>query len=780
MKKAKTLLILSLSFITLSACGGGNTDTSSASQSGAPQTSQRSSQQTSQEASKSEASQEIVVSETSAPIDWGDKTVALYNKDSRLIGTPRPDPLNPMQVLPMAEANIQIGKLPTYRHKDKGDVPYVSLSDLAKALGEALPTILKPGMAGEKKDDGYHLYSSDKRGEIILDAEKNTIKVKNGQSFGTPILAVNNDLPGDYCAYRGKSIQESDKTRAYKDDGTEAPEFDVFDFGKYNFDIVMDGNECYVPLEAFTKVLFRDISVDMAYNGVDFYTNVSESSFLASWAYSSKGMFMGISGLYGPSKTKGEGEAYRFEFGTKRLVDGSTDVFEDYTRYLVLKDDGKAYSMICKGTTLDPTKAVQDIESDYGYSWKKEGNILHIDVSDQQGPLGTYYVHLDETRFLSGKMSKEVSAYNYDVLRFIFDTIYGLKAIKGYTDATAFFKSAGVDEGLKSEKPSTYTEAFSKLIGYIDDGHTGFNNMTPFSAYDDLDKKVDYDKFASSGERLKKLREDAKKYMKAKFDMTKKLDPDGMNPDDVTYYQGIKFSSDKSTAIISFNAFQHNGEDIQNMGEMFPGEFAVDEANYNIVTRAKFINSSPDGFTTVFKVLDTINAKDKVVKNVVIDLSTNGGGEIATMPYISAFFSDDPVFAVKDTYSGVTREYHYKVDLNGDGTYGGEGDTYKGKYDFYVLTSPFSFSCGNCLPGLAKDAGVKVIGERSGGGTSPVGVYFDALGSFFNLSNHYDMSYKVEGKYVQNDAGTPLDHEFPMKDGNWYDPNAVDAFLKTL
>ena len=39
------------------------------------------------------------------------------------------------------------------------------------------------------------------------------------------------------------------------------------------------------------------------------------------------------------------------------------------------------------------------------------------------------------------------------------------------------------------------------------------------------------------------------------------------------------------------------------------------------------------------------------------------------------------------------------------------------------------------MPGLGKDAGAKIIGETSGGGTSPVGVYFDALGTNFNISN---------------------------------------------
>ncbi|MBR1847505.1 MAG: hypothetical protein IJ787_07315, partial [Bacilli bacterium] len=653
MQNKKTLLILSLTLLSLTACGNAGTSGGGES-SGAG------------EGSKSTPA-------ASSSLD-PNLTIYGYNANSRIIGTPKPDPNNPAQILPHAEENLQFGNLPTYRHKDKGDVPYVSVSELAKAMGDALPNVLTPGMTTEKKDDGFHLYSPDKKGDLILDAEKDIIKLKSGQSFAKPITGDNNNIAGDYCAYRGKSIKESDKTKVYRADGGEVAEYDTFDFGKYNFDIVSQGGECYVPLEAFTKVLLRDVSLDMAYNGVDFYTNVSESSFLASWVYSSKGVFQGLSGIYEPSKTKGPDEAYRFQFGTKRASEADPKVLEDYTRFLVLGEDGSGYSMLCKGSELNPSAAVSDTESEYGYMWKKVGETLHIDVKDNAGTIGTLCVHLDETRFLSGSISSAVSSYNYDVLRFVFDTIYGLKGIKKYTDATAFFKAAGVDEGLKSNKPAVYTEAFAKLVGYIDDGHTGFNNLTPYTADSDLDKVGEYTKISRNGPRLTKLTTDGQKYMKSKMETTKRIDPDGENPDgDTNYYQGLRFSSDKETAIISFNGFANNAEQIRNMAEQFPEGYTREESDYVRNARSAMITSTPDGFNQAFKILDIVNKSDKVVKNVVVDLSTNGGGEIAIMPYLAAFFSDDPTYVIQDVHSKAIREYHYKVDINGDGTFGGTG-----------------------------------------------------------------------------------------------------------
>ena len=63
----------------------------------------------------------------------GAASIKLFDADSRLIGTPKPDPLNPSQTLPMLEENILTGKLPTYHHKDKGDVPYVRFDGSAKS-----------------------------------------------------------------------------------------------------------------------------------------------------------------------------------------------------------------------------------------------------------------------------------------------------------------------------------------------------------------------------------------------------------------------------------------------------------------------------------------------------------------------------------------------------------------------------------------------------------------------------------------------------------------------
>ena len=78
---------------------------------------------------------------------------------------------------------------------------------------------------------------------------------------------------------------------------------------------------------------------------------------------------------------------------------------------------------------------------------------------------------------------------------------------------------------------------------------------------------------------------------------------------------------------------------------------------------------------------------------------------------------------------------------------------YEGKYNFYILTSNFSFSCANFLPTVAKMKGVKIIGEKSGGGAASVGSFSDGCGSFYNWSSPTVCVYQKDGKYIHNDEG---------------------------
>jgi hypothetical protein len=703
--------------------------------------------------------------------------LSLFSDKTKFIGTIKVDPDKPTVLPPETFANMRIAPLATYHLSNKGDVPYVELDQLVSTLSVCLDGTVTKGMSGSLKDDGYHIYSANKKGEVILNAENDTVKVKDSVNFCDPILFTNNSIAGDYCSFRNNTIRESEKTKVYKEDGSKIEEYVTYSFKYYGFDIYKKDNKYYAPFEAVTKILYTSIGIDMAFNGSEYYIT-QLGSFTSSLVKSSKGYWSAYSGIYAPVKA-GEGEAYRFSFSFNRLKEDGSGDKETVTKFISLyNNEQKTGSCIlCPGTEYDSTKALPDKESSFLYVWRQEGQIIYISVSDENSNLlGEYGIHLDETRFIKNTISKEMSEYNYNILRFMFDNIYGLKDIKKYDSAESYFTSCGVKEDLKSTDVKKYNAAFAKLIGKVDDGHTGFNGLSIYTAYDDLDALPTLTK-ANIGPRLAELMNKKNKYAKARIDKYAELNPgQGGNPDP-NFYQGIKFSDNNETAIITFDAFTYESTVLENMKERFPNDEEIE--TYRV--RSDMISSSANGFSAAFQLLKHMNKTSKVVKNVVIDLTNNGGGAIALLPYLTAFFSDDPAYVIKDTTTGAIKEYHYKVDLNGDGVFGGTGDTFKNDFNFYCLTSGFSFSCGNCLPGIAKDNGVKIIGEQSGGGVSPVGVYYDALGSQFNISNHYQMLYKdSNGKYIQNDSGITLDHAFPFDNGNWYDPNAVNTFVKSL
>lgn len=706
--------------------------------------------------------------------------LTVFDATSRLIGTPMIDPENPSQSLPELKENILSAPLTTYHLKNKGDIPYVEAGQLVSAINHSLRHVIDGEIKANVIDGALRFTSKDGKGEFNLYAKEGTVSLKDSASFSTPIITYNNNVAGDYCTFREKSIKESTDTRVYQDSGSQLNVYETYSFKDYGFDLYEKENKYYVPFEAVTKLMFRDVGVDFAFNGKEYYIN-NMGKFSQTLVNSSNGYFKNYTGVYAPTE-KGPSEAYRFYYPFNILKEGSETESERATNFITLMEGGMGSFVSVRGDKLDYSKTIPNPDSEYSYTWSKDGNMLYIRIANSGTPMGDYQIHLDETRFLKGTVSPELSEYNYNILRFLFDNVYGLKGIKGYKNAEEYFTTLGVKEGLKSTNVTNYNQALSKLLGAVDDGHTAHTALSLATKYEEVDGLPDLSK-ANRKERVTKLYADQAKYSKARIDKFKELHPDDPQAGntDPSVYQGLRLSSSKETAVITFDGFTHSDPAIKNMKEMFPEEQTYSDDDIIIRSRSQMIQSSPNGFSQSFDILRYLNKSSKIVKNVVIDLTNNGGGMIATLPYLEAFFSSDPCFAVRNTVDNSVREYHYKVDLNGDGVFGGDGDTFKGQFNFYFLTSSFSFSCGNFLPGFAKDNGIKIIGEKSGGGTSPVGVFMDAFGSGLQLSNYLNMCYKnSDGKYVQNDAGIPVDHSFPLENGNWFDPNAIQTFIQSI
>ena len=159
-----------------------------------------------------------------------------------------------------------------------------------------------------------------------------------------------------------------------------------------------------------------------------------------------------------------------------------------------------------------------------------------------------------------------------------------------------------------------------------------------------------------------------------------------------------------------------------------------------------------DTYGTLAQGLEKAAADDKI-KNVVIDLSTNGGGYTdAAAACISLMTGRDYLCG----YNALSKQYfkvYFDIDRNLDGKIDDKDKEVRYDFHYGALVSNASFSCGNMFPYLIKDEGGVVIGERSSGGSCSVqkaalseGFSFMISGYKFKLtdSRHSDLELGIE------------------------------------
>ena len=160
------------------------------------------------------------------------------------------------------------------------------------------------------------------------------------------------------------------------------------------------------------------------------------------------------------------------------------------------------------------------------------------------------------------------------------------------------------------------------------------------------------------------------------------------------------YYSKGDTAVFSFNSFE---TDMEGWNEWTPGNPYPDDTISHFVTALNMAKADP------------------AIRNFVIDLTANGGGFTAVVAFMLGVITGDYVeFREMDIQTGAVKITRILSDTNLDGKFDDEDLRKQYDFDFAMLTTSLSFSCGNMLPVLAKDEGVMIIGEKSGGGICAV------------------------------------------------------------
>ena len=334
--------------------------------------------------------------------------------------------------------------------------------------------------------------------------------------------------------------------------------------------------------------------------------------------------------------------------------------------------------------------------------------------------------------------SDSYARYFYGSFLFTMENFNGKISSMSFSSLDDELENKGLKTKILSTDSLVADEAIAETINTIfpDGGHTVFSNCG-------LNVVVDTERDKGLTEGILKTDERVKESAKIRQQL---LELRGQKT------ENLKMSGE--TAIITLDGFNLN-------------DMGVAPTKENVDT------DTTSTFAILYNSFKTIQTNSNI-RNVVIDVSVNPGGAAPALGETLGFLTnDDLLFTTKNTVTeAINKEYvRYDTDLDGDFT---DDDSYEGKYEFYILTSGFSFSCANALPCLAKDYGyAKIIGQRSGGGDCIVGTGSTVDGTSWKMSSTSSIIRK-DGSSV--DDGAAVDYELDYS--HFYDADYIDSFLK--
>ena len=342
--------------------------------------------------------------------------------------------------------------------------------------------------------------------------------------------------------------------------------------------------------------------------------------------------------------------------------------------------------------------------------------------------------------------------YNARLFLYLMDNFYGLKSIRGIKSMTNYYKKVGFYNKLFSSDDEVRLYGYSDALSVLDDNHTilhSVNNGVYHNTYEAARR------FGEGCYNRRVLGGRLKQYRTAQY---------SNYPESVNIGKDILYSADQKTALFSFDSFVF-GKSSQVFNE--DGSIKDTAKNY-------------DTFIKLVDVLNTIKAKGGV-ENVVFDISVNGGGVVGVMmkllSLISRGNSSKTCFYYDNFGQAIIQTA--KVDINNDKQYDTQ-DCFGNDFNFYLLTSDYSFSCGNAFPCYAKQQNIaKIIGQKSGGGECTVAVHYLPNSEYVYHSSNMHIGYFDENKkeFVGFENGATPDIELNI-DENFYSIESLNTAIR--
>ena len=336
-----------------------------------------------------------------------------------------------------------------------------------------------------------------------------------------------------------------------------------------------------------------------------------------------------------------------------------------------------------------------------------------------------------------------LASYSKDAFYFVMDNYYGLGETIGYKSMAAFLDNTKYASDMTSSIGQVRAKAYSYAVSILNDGHTGFTGGS--STDEGTAFGISYIQTITNDRAM------LQRILKERRDAQLKLDS--------AETKSVRYSGDGKVAYFSFDEFTAKNYDPQ---EGKPSDLA-DEDTY-----LYFLNQ-----------LKTIDQKGGVEK-VVIDDTINGGGYLGQLAKLLCLLSKNNSSTIyfRSGENNAIGRMVSKADVNLDGKIDENDVTYGNKYKFYILTSSYSFSCGNAFPAYARDNGLAtIVGTKSGGGECVVGSSQLPYNSSITYSSNYHLGYysTEENKFFGYEEGAYPSISFS---GNFYNVEEVAKILK--
>ncbi len=389
------------------------------------------------------------------------------------------------------------------------------------------------------------------------------------------------------------------------------------------------------------------------------------------------------------------------------------------------------------------------------------------------------------------ELSEPYAKYNYAAMCMLLDIAYGHKQEKGITSFDAYMSEQGIKEPLLTPDPKDDVEALTKLFGVLfDSGHDGEVLTRSIIDSEGAIQRADllhrilkifgFETMADVNQLLEKLLITAMKLFP--------IAPDAMAVEDGTMGPNVMKLMSEMMRMRTLKPFDCGSSRVDFSGDTcviyfdgFKENLTRPESFYRKLPTKEDLDAST--FAVFYDAFDQIKRNGNV-KNVVIDLSDNGGGSAAALVAALGFLSEDG--EVQLTYlDQLNQDYRsewYHVDTNLDGRFDDQ-DGYGGQYNFYILTSGLSYSCANALPYFAQQRNqAKIIGEAPGGGDCVVAYYLDAYGHVGGISGFKQLGSMEGDAFVSNETAVTVDHPFPADeaDGIYFHPEKIAEFITAL